>query len=104
MSHSEQSPSALHQLMQQSLAEVVADTSANLQPGDTVLAFGSHIAAMLDEALQNRVQGLGLHLIVLQSDAEALGLITLCERHQLALINDHEWLELTLNHHPVYTY
>lgn len=103
MPHSEQS-SALHQLMQKSLAEVFADTNANLQPGDTVLVFGSHIAGVLDEAQQNRLQGLGLHLVALRADAEALALVTLCEQHQLALIDDNEWLELTLNHHPVYTY
>ncbi|RUO65238.1 hypothetical protein SAMN06297229_1381 [Pseudidiomarina planktonica] len=96
--------SALHQLMQQPLSAVLADTSNNLRAGDTVLAFGSHIAGLLDKQLQTRLQSLGLHLAALQTDAESLGLVSACEQQQVSLLTDSQWLELTLQHHPVYTY
>lgn len=93
---------ALHQVQSTALIDVLHN-NPQLQPGDAILVMGAKVAALTQTAIQTQIAALQLSLYTLTTDLEALGLVASHQNYGQA-ITDAEWVELSLQHHPLYSY
>jgi len=93
---------ALHQVQNAAVHQVLFD-NPQLQPGDAILVMGSKVFDLTQPAVQGQISALQLQLYTLLTDLEALGLVGSKKSYGHAL-TDTEWVELSLQRHPLYSY
>ena len=97
---------ALHQLTSTSLSQWLSSQQAHgyTTPADVLLVTGSAVVELLNDDLLAQVNALQLQPKALSSDVEALGLTQQLARVDVDLVTDADWVELTLSHHPLYSW